>query len=840
MTRLHPIRTNFTAGELSPRIFGRMDLQKYNHGCEVLRNAIPMPHGPAYRRPGSHFVAEVKTSAKKTALIPFIYSTEQAYILEMGDLYTRFFKNSAQILDGGSPQEIVTPFAEAKLFELKFAQSADVLYFAHNDYAPRKLERRNDPTPPPAEAWQLNTIDFLPPPTYEPDTNLAINLTLGATSGLNVTATLASAGWFAADVGRLIIEVDSDGNPTGGRATIRTVAAGPYPVTGANVDIHTAFSATALNQNWRLQGSPAATCTPSARGPVGAIITLTLSSPAEGWRTADVGKYVLINDGVCKIIERTSDSVMRAEVLATLNATTGAIPGAWRLEVNTWDATRGFPAAVTLLAQRSVWAGSKKEPDRVWFSVVGDHENHARGTEDSDAIVAPFGTNEVNVIRWLVPMKVLFVGTMSGEFKIRGATDKAITPTNIQVDPETANGSANVPALRVGHEAVYVDRSKRKVRSIAYDLEQDAYTSDDLLIFSEHLTAEYDIVQMAFQRAPDPILWAVRSDGTLLSLTYEKKHEVFAWSRHIFGAVTTDKFGNEVPLADFVESVAVIPHPDGDRDQVWLVVRRLINGATKRYVEYLDDKGNPYSLYKASQVDAGLYYDGEVTSVSLTLSDATVGTGRTVTASGSFFISGDVGKEIWHPSGRGSGYAVITAFVSGTQVTAEIKTAFPSTSVATGWFLAVPRVQGLDHLRGRTVSIVGDGAVYPSQAVPTSGTAEVTLDPPAALIEVGVQYDTMVKPVRPEVAIAGTSQGRKKHWSDIRVRVLRTLGAKVNGEQIPFRSSADKMDEPPALFTGDVEKRNLGYDEDGYVIVEQTQPLPLTVVCIYGTLQVGE
>lgn len=953
----HAIWTNFTGGEITPRLGGRMDLKRFNSSCEVLENFRCTPHGPVIRRAGTRFVAKARYSDKRAILLPFIYSTEQPYVLEVGDKYIRFFKNSGQIFVGPSPQEVTTPYLEAHVFELKTAQSADRLYWAHQKYEPRKLDRRKYPTPPPAEDWTLEVIDFQPPPTYVEDTRIddTTTLVLNAQTGLNVPVVGSASIFLPGDMDRELLEVDGDGLPFGGTGIISGLDSAPYPQSNIQIDITRDFTTKTLGTAWRLGGTPTVDLTPDKRGPVGAIIKLTvapeipptapvpslagvgagsvnngahrykvtfvtstgetsggtdsvsvttaagdgqvvLRSIAKGssrviqrrvyrtvaggseyklltsigdnittefhdniadasltdtiptlntaaipaFRTSDVGKYVVINDGVVKLTKFLSTTEMQGIILARLNSTAAAISGLWTMEVSTWNATRGFPGSVALFAQRLVWAGSLKEPQHIWPSVVGngEYENYSRGTEADDAIVAEMATNEVNVIRWLIPMKTLMIGTTSGEFKMRGATDQALTPTNRQIDPETAHGSGDISAIRIGSAAIFVQRSGRKVRELAYNLEADSYVATDLLTFAEHLGRRYGIVQMAYQRDPDPILWCVREDGTLLGLTYEKSQEVFAWHRHITGARGKDIFSQPVPVDGFVESACVIPHPDGDRDQVWLLIRRAINGATERYIEFMDDKGNPYPLYEYLNTDSALTYDGLIDTVTVTLSNAAVGSGRTITSSGSFWLSSDVGAEVWHPSGRGHGAARITGYTSPTEVTAEVTIPFDAVGPLANWFLAIDTASGLGHLEGKTVAMVGDGAVYPEMTVVAG---ECTWEPHAARVEIGLPYSSVLKPMRPEVEDGrGTSQGRKKHWADIRVRLTDTLGCSVNGEQIPFRSSGDVMDEPPPLQNTDVELSNLDYDDDGYVEVRQDQPLPCTVVCIFGVINVGD
>ena len=145
---------SFTAGELSSRMQGRTDFQKYFNGCTRLENFVVLPHGPVTRRPGTYHVSSVKTSTAKTRLIPFEFSTEQTYCLEFGNQYIRFYKDNGQITSGGSAYEISTPYTTAQLFDLKFAQSADVMYICNENHAVRKLSRTGH------TSWTLSEVEF--------------------------------------------------------------------------------------------------------------------------------------------------------------------------------------------------------------------------------------------------------------------------------------------------------------------------------------------------------------------------------------------------------------------------------------------------------------------------------------------------------------------------------------------------------------------------------------------------------------------------------------------------------------------------------------------------------
>ena len=225
MPRSAPIFTNFTSGELSPRLEGRVDLSKYANGCKTLENMIVQKHGPASRRGGFYFSAEVKDSTKKTRILPFEFSVSQAYILEFGEEYIRFFKNYGSINSGpfdetftasfnsGTVYEIASPYLEAELFEIVITQSADVLYIAHPNHAPRTLSRLADAD------WSLAVIEFWDGPygaINASDTTLglsavsgSVTVTASAITGLN-----DDSGFISTDVGRLIRFEDAANNWT--------------------------------------------------------------------------------------------------------------------------------------------------------------------------------------------------------------------------------------------------------------------------------------------------------------------------------------------------------------------------------------------------------------------------------------------------------------------------------------------------------------------------------------------------------------------------------------------------------------------------------------------------
>ena len=226
--------TSFVSGEFSAKLDGRTDFQKYNTSCKTLENFLVHPQGAAARRVGTQFIAEVKSSSAKTRLIPFEFSTTQTYILEFGNQYIRFFKDKGQILSGGSPYEISTPYLTAELFELKFAQSADVMYITHPNHEVMKLSRTGH------TSWSLTEVDFTDGP-YFAQNQTTTTLTPGATTGNGITLA-ASANLFAStDVGRLV-------NFSDGYAKIASFV----DAQNVTINIEEDFSATTATANWKL------------------------------------------------------------------------------------------------------------------------------------------------------------------------------------------------------------------------------------------------------------------------------------------------------------------------------------------------------------------------------------------------------------------------------------------------------------------------------------------------------------------------------------------------------------------------------------------------------------
>ena len=557
MPRAQILQTNFTAGEISPRLKGRVDIARYQNGAEILENGFVLVHGGFLRRPGLRYVVPAKFANKRARLISYVFNTDQAYIVEVGDGYMRFYKDGGQIqaTPGPGAYEIASPYTLALLGDIDYAQGADTMFIVQETIPTYRLRRFAD------DHWNLAAAPFVTEPFAELGSAPAAGLTLSsATVGPGVTFTADATVFLASDVGRQITH-------QGGIATIT----GYTSATVVTCTIAQDFPGVAITSGaWTLTLSPQTTCTPSGKDPIGTTITLTLG--AAGWRADDVGKFVRINNGLCKITTVTSDTIVDATIQQELSATVAAPAFAWTLERSVWGAGNGYPRAVTLFEQRLFLGGSPAFPQTVWGSITAEYLNFELGTLDTDAISFTIASDQLNPIRHLTQVKTLLALTYGGEFSLQGGVEKAITPTNVQIKNQSVYGCNPALPVRVSNELMFVQRAGRKLRAMSPDrFDSGQYGAPDLTVLAEHIT-QSGILDIDFQQEPDPVLFCLRADGVAATLTVDRDQDVVAWSRQITDGA--------------IESVAVIPVAGGE--QVWAIVKRTINGSDVRYIERFD------------------------------------------------------------------------------------------------------------------------------------------------------------------------------------------------------------------------------------------------------------
>jgi len=524
MANIKTLQRSFAGGEVSPEMFGRIDDVKYQTGAARMRNFIALPHGPATNRPGFAFVNEVKTSAKRTRLIPFTYSTTQTMVLEFGDGYVRFHTQGGTLLSLGVPYEVTTPYAEADLFDIHYVQSADVLTLVHPNYAPRELRRIASTN------WTLTTISFTPD--------------LAAPAGVTATATV------------------------GAGATTYS-----YKVT--------AISSNGVDES---VASSAATCTNDLLT-TGNYNTVTWSAVAGASR---YNVYKESNGLYGYIGQAEGTSFVDDNIAADYGNTTP-------IQNSPFAGAGDYPGAVSYFEQRRVFAGTTNKPQNVWFTRSGTESNlsYSLPTRDDDAISFRVAAREANTIRHLVPIGDLVMLTGSAEWRVRSVNSDVLTPTTTSVRTQSYVGANNVQPVIVNNNLIYAASRGGHVREMSYNDTAGGYVTGDLSLRTPHLFDGRSIVDAALAKAPTPIVWMVSSAGTLLGFTYVPEQQVGAWHWH-------DTDGT-------FESIAVVA--EGDEDALYVVVKRTINGSSKRYVERMASRLF-IDAEDAFFVDAGLSYTG--------------------------------------------------------------------------------------------------------------------------------------------------------------------------------------------------------------------------------------
>lgn len=573
-------QTAFSGGEWSPRAHGRTDFDRYGSALKYCRNAYPVQQGGVRRRPGTRKLLDCTSNTpNRTILLPFIAGRDASYMVEFGE-------SSCRILNADGTAAGVTlaaPYAASALSLLDWSQADSTMWLFHPGYYPHRLQLLD------GGEWALSAAPFTQVPYDE--AGLLVTTTSAtlsaATVGTGRTLTAFSSVFLASDVGRGVIFKS-------GLAVITAYSSG----TSVTVEVTRAFPSVSLAVGqWTIDISPQTDCTPSATGPVGSTITLTLG--AAGWRAGDVGSLVRINGGLLRISAYSSGTGVSAVVLKELSATVAAQALAWSLEPPIWSSARGYPRTGTVHQQRLIAAGTAKYPRTVWGSRLGETLDFTRGTNDDDAFAFTMDGDEASPIAFVSSNKDLAVFTESAEVTMRSGVEKPLTPTNVRSTSDSNIGCAAVRPVTVGREVMFAQRGGTRLRGYGYRYDFDAYSAVDLSALAEHLS-KAGIVWLAYQRLPDPIIWGVTADGGLLSCTFDRDQQpaVVAWARHDTDGV--------------IECAAVLP--EGDTEWLWVIVARTINGSTKRYIErfehtwdpfYADGDGRDYGY----TVDSGVVFD---------------------------------------------------------------------------------------------------------------------------------------------------------------------------------------------------------------------------------------
>jgi len=743
VARSAPSLSSFVAGEISPRLEGRVELEKYRQGAAELLNMVVHPHGGASRRPGTEFIGEIKSSSVKGRLIPFQFKTTDTYVLEFGNSIMRVIRNGFYVLSAAKTITAATKASPGVLTSNSHGFSNGDEVFVSSVAGMTELNGRN----------------------YLVANSTTNTFTLTDLFGVAINTT-AFTTYTSGGTAEEIFEIASP-YPEAALPDLRFVQSADtmylvHPSYAPRKLTRTDHNAWAFSEITFIDGpyldanTTATTLNPGATSGTG----VALVASTDTFAATDVGRLVSLPGGNATITAFTDAQNVAVTINDTLSASTATT--AWSL--GAFSGTTGYPSVVTFFEQRLIFAATINEPQSIFFSKSGDYENFTAGTDDDSAIIYQIASNQVNNIRYLSATRVLTIGTSGGEYVLSTTNDGPVTPTNAQIRKYSNYGTASLEPVQVADVTLFLQRAKRKLREFKYagEINASGYAAADMTILAEHIT-EGNMLDMAYQQEPDSIVWMVRGDGVLVGMTYRREEEVVAWHRHEIGGTYTgthESLASATYAYGMVESITSLPSEDGE-DELYMIVKRTINSVTKRYVE------------KLKPFDFG------------------------TTATGAFFV--DSGLSY---SGAGT------------------------TSLS-----------GLYHLTGQTVSVLANGATHTDETVASGG---VSLNVSATTAAIGLPFTSRLKTLRVEAgSVDGTSQGKLKRIHSITLRLHRTVGVEVGSgttevDRIPFRDSSMDMDTAVSLFTGDkeIEFRG-GFEEDDQIVIQQTQPLPLTVLAIY-------
>ena len=873
--------TALNAGELSPYLDARADVEKYKSGCRTLENMVVLPYGGVYRRFGTEYLGEAKNANQRCRLVGFNYSTTTRFVLELGSQYIRVWGNDAIVnhatgvawaasvsykagdlvtnagttyvaredhtasatfntdiakwyAQAGGILELPSPYLEAELREVQYVQVNDIMYLAHANHAPRKLSRLAD------NKWSLVKVQWKYPPVLDENTtdvtiessaaqgtatltgrdantNLNSNTFLSGHVGsqwaiqwprksgqVNVdiaTTELVSSvldiqgSWTLTTVGtwkaklrllRIVNKKMDGGGPYSTVAIARTTTTAT--VTHSNHGFSTGDQIIVTNAV-----APFATSNPKSitrvdnntytyavanSGSAGVInasvgnitnaevvreftsldtarnFTATGTEDERVGLMLQVSEYVSatsasaflestdFNSGGTFLINSISNSGQNAAVTVT-KWFGSQIDASTQWSEAAFSDVRGYPRAVAIHEQRLCFGGTSHKPNTIWCSKVDDFENFQLGAAADDALAFSVASSEGNRVAWMYSQKRLMVGTSGDEWTIGSADAAAFSSINVIATRQSSFGSKTMRAILLNDVLLFVQRRGRKVRELTYDFGSDAWVAPDLTVLAEHITSG-EIVELAYQQQPDAILWCVRGDGRMAGMSYERDQKVVAWHEH-----ATD--------GDF-ESVATVYGLGSADDEVWMCVRRTINGVTKRYIERF-------------RSDARSVYESE-------------------TKASYWFL--DCAK-------RYTGAATST-------------------------------ITGLAHLNGKTVGVFSAGNAHADRTV-SSGS--ITLSAASTTVLAGLKYTSTVLPMKFEYMLQdGPTRGRAKRINRVEVGLYKSLGGEVSTNATEWLAikPTDFTDASPQPSSDDIEVVVGGdYTDSADLYIRQIQPYPLTV-----------
>ncbi len=696
------ILPSFAKGEISPSLYGRVDVAMYKHALRKARNTIIHPDGGISNRPGSLIIGPIKDhTVSTTRLFDFQFRTSDQYVLEFGTEYMRVIRNDAQVLNAsttitGATQanpvvitavahglsndaevfitavlgmtelngnryiiknvtadtfelthqvtqldidgtaftvyssagtvadifELNTPYAAGDLSTLKMVQSGDILTVTHPTYAPRDLARTGH------NAWTLTVNTYAPVQVRPTSVAVAQQGASGSTTHrYKVTAIRQEEDIFEESLSGLSSTSQVISGATKTNPVVVTATSHPY-ANGDEVEILSIGGMTELNgrrffvanqdtNDFELEGEDGSSFTAfSSNGTANATfveltnsITVALTVIANfnrvSWAaTTNANRYAIYRrqSGRYRWIAEVDAPLITFDDVTTRTTAAGAIHqtdnevGPPRAR-NPFLFTDNFPAASSYYQQRQLYGGSNNKPDTTFYAQTGNRLNMSvsEPTQADDAMTASLNSRQVHEIRHFVPGNDLMILTSGGEWRINSGENSGFSIDTLKQKPQSEWGSSHHRPIVAGNVILFVEDGNARVRSLGYSFQLDGYTGTDLNILANHLLTEegpdtFIVSDWAYQSVPEGRLYIVRSDGQILTMTFNQTQEIIAWT-------TWDTNGKYEAITSLRRSLSSV------EDGIYFIVQRKVNGNTVRFIERM-------STRKFAQPEDAYFLDG--------------------------------------------------------------------------------------------------------------------------------------------------------------------------------------------------------------------------------------
>lgn len=846
-------------GEISPALSARADTTRFQTGLAKLRNAFVLKHGSVANRPGFKFGDLTKDSASRSRLIDFDFGLGQTYALLFSPSLIRFIKNGEYICETSITISSYTQ-ANPAVFTTGIVHgfsAGDWVYIDLNiDHLADEAEYPN------GRLWEVAT------------TPTTTTFTVKDADGNTYDATNATPEGLSKGTVRRVYAIASP------YTTEDHIFELQYSQSGDTmVLVHPSYDPRELvrtsDTSWAINSK---SFTPSISAPTGVSIDGGVSTAAS-WVVTAV-KSETYEESVASSVATGNIPTSGSPRTVSWTVVSGAV------EYNVYRAVNGIyglvgiagtnsfvdtgvtpdtsdtpPAArnpfsgsdnrpsVTAFGQSRIWfAASNNNPETVYGSRTGQYSNFSISSplQDDDAVTFTLVGQKVNIVRHILELNQLVLFTSSAERVAKGDADGFIRPTAINQKAFTYNGCSTLRPIPINTTALYVQEDRKTVRDLVFDYTVDGYNGNDLTRFVNHLLDGFTIIDWCYQQTPHSVVWAVRSDGKLLSLTYIKEEQIYAWALH-----ETD---------GEVESICSIQETGGHA--VYIVVKRITDNGTYRYWEYLSPRIiDENAVEDCFFVDSGVTWNGwNPDSWTVTL---TTGGGWTYQdALTATFNTSDVhyagylpraGDEL-HINLNGDIYRFsVTAVNSATAVTVVAQETVPvalRNTATVNWGRAKTRLTGLQHLEGLEVSALGDARVMASPNNSAYTVVAVTdgiagFDSAAVVIQCGLPYTTDIESLEIETLNSETYTNKAVNFSNLWARFYQTRGVFAGTEEpsgddplenlVEMRIRRDEdYSDPIELLSGKVDLSLYSEWKDrGKVFIRQVDPLPMNLLAFY-------